>query len=151
MTLAAVADTAPPDVTFRVAGAPVPWARPRRSKSGFFFTVEHVRKYQEVLSYHASRAMEGRTPLIGPLAVTVTATIRIPTSWSQKKQGRAAMGLVAATKRPDADNYLKAALDACNEVVWRDDSQVVEMTCVKRYGLKPELAIDVRRINAEAA
>jgi len=66
----------------------------------------------------------------------VTASIAIPPSWSRKKT-------VAAISRPDADNYGKAALDALNEVVWGDDSQVVDLRVIKSYAERPQLLIEV--------
>jgi len=36
------------------------------------------------------------------------------------------------TKKPDADNITKAIKDACNGILWIDDSQVVREICEKR-------------------
>ncbi len=33
----------------------------------------------------------------------------------------------------DIDNLIKAVLDAMNEIVWEDDSQVIEITSSKTY------------------
>ncbi len=47
--------------------------------------------------------------------------------------------------RPDIDNYCKWVLDCLNSTgsVWKDDSQVVAMTAVKRYGEQPRTEIEV--------
>ena len=37
------------------------------------------------------------------------------------------------TKRPDLDKLVRAVKDAMTGVVWRDDSQVVELVTAKRY------------------
>ena len=34
--------------------------------------------------------------------------------------------------RGDASNYLKGFEDACNEIVWEDDSQIYDERCIKR-------------------
>ena len=44
-----------------------------------------------------------------------------------------ATGVVWPTGRPDTDNITKAALDALNGMVVRDDAQVVEIAATKRY------------------
>jgi Holliday junction resolvase RusA-like endonuclease len=44
--------------------------------------------------------------------------------------------------RPDIDNYCKAPLDALNGIVWRDDSQVVELTVSKFYSSRPRLELE---------
>jgi Holliday junction resolvase len=46
------------------------------------------------------------------------------------------------TGKPDLDNYLKT-LDACNNIVWVDDSQVVSATVMKRYGQNPGITVTV--------
>lgn len=38
----------------------------------------------------------------------------------------------------DVDNAVKLFLDACNETVWQDDRQVVELWATKRYGPIPQ-------------
>jgi len=39
------------------------------------------------------------------------------------------------TTKPDIDKTSRAILDACTGVVWKDDSQVVELRARKTYGL----------------
>ena len=73
-------------------------------------------------------------------------------SWSKKKTASALAGIVRPTKRPDVDNYAKAALDALNTVVFADDSQITELNVSKHYDQRPGLTITVKRIaEAEAA
>lgn len=41
---------------------------------------------------------------------------------------------VEHVSKPDADNLVKAVLDACTGIgIWRDDTQVVSLTAQKRY------------------
>ena len=139
-------------VTIAVAGPPVPKGRPRFSrKAGIAYTPAKTRKYEDVVRLAAGQAMENQAPFQGPLAVEVEVYLPVPTSWSKKKQGRAHLGLVVPTKRPDANNFASCALDGCNGIVYRDDSQVVELHVTKRYAMKPQLIIRVRQIRAEAA
>lgn len=35
--------------------------------------------------------------------------------------------------RPDLDNYTKAILDCGNNILWEDDSQIVNINCKKQY------------------
>jgi Holliday junction resolvase RusA-like endonuclease len=35
--------------------------------------------------------------------------------------------------KPDVDNYAKAVLDACNALVWIDDSQIIELEVHKSW------------------
>ena len=47
--------------------------------------------------------------------------------------------------KPDIDNMLKALYDACNGIVWRDDSQIVQVTAEKAYAsTRPHLTLEVK-------
>jgi Holliday junction resolvase RusA-like endonuclease len=89
--------------------------------------------------------MRGRTPVTGPLALTVVAMLAIPKSWSKKKQAAALAGQERPTARPDWDNFGKVT-DALNGIVWVDDAQVVEAMVIKRYAERPCLRIEVEEI-----
>ena len=47
--------------------------------------------------------------------------------------------------RPDIDNYIKFCMDCITSMgqVWKDDSQVVSMVAVKRYGENPRTEIEI--------
>ena len=48
------------------------------------------------------------------------------------------------TGKPDLDNLLKAVKDACNGVIWWDDSQVTSCHAVKCYAVdRPHTVIEV--------
>jgi Holliday junction resolvase RusA-like endonuclease len=72
------------------------------------------------------------------------AFIEIPASWSKKKRAGAIDGSVLPVSRPDLDNYVKAALDGMNEVVFSDDSQIVHLIAIKSYDENPRLVITVQ-------
>ena len=92
--------------------------------------------------------MGGRSLLTGAVEVGVVAIIAIPESWPRGKRADAARGLLRPLSRPDADNFLKIAMDALNGIVWRDDSQITDTQIRKRYGHQPALQIFVREIPA---
>ena len=45
--------------------------------------------------------------------------------------------------RPDLDNFVKAAIDGCNKIVFTDDSRITKMFAVKQYSLRPRLEIRI--------
>jgi Holliday junction resolvase RusA-like endonuclease len=85
----------------------------------------------------------GQPCLEGPLTLSVEVTVPIPASWSKKKQAMALAGLIRPTGKPDASNRIKMLEDALNQVVWKDDSQLVDVRLVKRYGTTPGAVLEV--------
>jgi Holliday junction resolvase RusA-like endonuclease len=133
-------------ITITLTGAPVGKGRPRVStRNGFVrtFTPEKTRNYEAALRIAGQQEMQGRAPIEGPVAIVMSAIFPIPESWSRKKRDAALRGEIKPSVKPDIDNLLKT-LDALNEVVWRDDKQIVSAQIAKVYGPAPLLAITVR-------
>jgi Holliday junction resolvase RusA-like endonuclease len=130
-------------VTVIIAGEPVAKGRARMTRKGFAYTPAHTRKYEAHGRLAAQLAMNGRPPIEGPVRLELLAELPIPASWSQRKQARAITGNVLPISRPDLDNYVKSGLDSINEIVIRDDSQVVEVRARKHYGLAPKLVMTI--------
>lgn len=129
-------------ITIELPGPVRGKGRPRFMKAtGIAFTDTKTRSYEAQLKYAAVDAMAGKSPMEGPLRVTVVAYFPIAQSWPKKKQAAAQLGEIYPTSKPDGDNILKLC-DALNHVVWRDDSQIVDAIVMKRYG-QPKLVIVV--------
>lgn len=99
--------------------------------------------YEKTLAEAAGLFMRGRAPTLNPVALLVHSFRPIPESWSRRDKEAALAGAIVPTSRPDWDNYGKIT-DAFNEIVWKDDSQVVDGRCIKRYSDRPALRIEVR-------
>ena len=143
-------------IIIELPGDPVPKGRPRfravtaRDGRSFVnaYTPAKTRAYERALAFVAKVAMRGKPPMDGPLKVSVTASLAVPSSWSAKKRDAALAGIVQPTGRPDADNFQKAAWDSLNSIVWVDDSQVVDARIVKTYAEQPSLRIEVEPLEA---
>lgn len=146
-------------VEFTVPGAPVPKGRARsrivKTRDGRQFvshyTPDETTQYENLIRMCAKDAMHDRYPLDGALSVEIIVVIPIPASWSGRKQRDAAAGRVAATKKPDGDNYAKAVADGCNGVAWIDDAQVVDWVVRKRYGAMPRVEVRAELLALEPA
>lgn len=133
-----------------LAGAPVGKGRPRFVRAtGRAFTPEKTVRFEDRLSLAAQAAMAGRALLDGPLSVEVEIRMPIPVSKSKKWKADAAAGLVRPVVKPDADNFAKM-LDACNLIVWTDDSQIVDLHVTKQYHEAPAFVARVRQIGEGA-
>jgi Holliday junction resolvase RusA-like endonuclease len=130
-------------VEFIVAGKPLAKGRVRFVRStGHAFTPERTVAYEGKVALAAQTAMNGRPPVEGPVAVLLDVRLPIPTSWPIKRQMAAELDHTRPLGKPDVDNYLKT-LDACNNIVWIDDCQVVTATVVKRYHSNPGITVTV--------
>ncbi|WP_334016381.1 RusA family crossover junction endodeoxyribonuclease [Burkholderia cepacia] len=141
-------------VEFTVPGTPVAKGRPRFSRHGAHVrthTPEKTERYENLVKMAASAAMRSTEPYAGPIRLVVHIGMPIPTSWSQKRQRAAAAGEIGATKKPDADNVVKALKDGMNGVVYVDDGQVVDLWISKRYAVTPGVRIEAIELNLQRA
>lgn len=92
--------------------------------------------------------MEGRPPLDGPVRVVMEVRFPVPGSWSKKARERALSGSTFPTVKPDLDNSFKLA-DALNELVFRDDKQIVKVEISKRYSDQPGMTIEVHEMRID--
>jgi Holliday junction resolvase RusA-like endonuclease len=131
-----------------VYGEPVAQGRPRAT------TVNgHVRMYDPAKSrdykdyVRLAAAQHAPERLIeSAIGLKVTVYRAIPKSFSKKKTELAERGEIVPTTKPDADNYLKTVKDALNGVIWKDDSQIVDVQVRKRYSNKPRIEIEIHEL-----
>lgn len=123
-------------IEFVVPGTPVGKGRPKFARRGNFvttYTPEKTASYENLVKVKAEEAMQGHPIFEGPVSVEIILLVTPPASWSQKKQREALAGTVFPTSKPDVDNVLKGIMDACNEIVFKDDKQAVDVMVKKRY------------------
>lgn len=116
-------------VAFHIPGDPVAFARSGGNGS-VRFTPKKQRDFMALVKLAAHTAMNGQPPLDGAIDLKIRAVYRVPTSWPKKKAAEAKW----RTSKPDADNIAKLVSDACNEIVFGDDAQVVDLRVQKLYG-----------------
>jgi Holliday junction resolvase RusA-like endonuclease len=133
-------------VSFIVPGEAVGKGRPRVSTIGGharMFTPKKTANYETLIAMAAQQAMNGRDLILGPVLVEMKIFVSVAASWSKKKTAEALQGLVMPTKKPDADNVLKAICDGINGIVFKDDVQVVNVSMSKRFGETPGVLVRV--------
>ena len=138
-------------VTITIGGEPVAKGRARMTRRGFAYTPNATRKYESHGRLAAQLAMDGRPPIAMPVRAEIVIDLPVPASWSAKRRDAALRGDVRPTTRPDADNFVKATLDAINAIAIADDSLVVELVASKRYATVPALTIVITPLPAFAA
>lgn len=136
-------------IQFVVYGEPVAQGRPKFSTRGGFVKAYDPAKSRDYKDYvklaaseHAPKAL-----LEGPLGMVLTVYRSTPKSFSKIKASRAEAGQITPTTKPDIDNYLKGVKDALKGVIWKDDSQVVEVFARKRYSARPRIEVKIKQLS----
>lgn len=119
---------------FKIYGEPVAKGRPRFTRTGRTYTPAKTKKYEDEVRMMAKAAMGSSEPLETPVSVFIHVTVPIPQSYSKKRSEACLSGSERPAKRPDLDNQIKAVLDGMNEVVFKDDCQIVALHAKKTYG-----------------
>jgi Holliday junction resolvase RusA-like endonuclease len=120
-----------------VEGNPVGKGRPKFARRGNFvstYTPTKTRDYESVIKDVAQKAMGSNELLETPVTVAIYITVPIPQSYSKKRTEACLKGLERPIKKPDIDNVAECFLDAMNDVVYKDDTQVLTLHITKVYG-----------------
>jgi Holliday junction resolvase RusA-like endonuclease len=120
-----------------VEGNPVGKGRPKFARRGNFvstYTPTKTRDYETLIKEAAQKAMGSTELLETPVTVAIYITVPIPQSYSKKRIEACLKGSERPIKKPDIDNIAKCFLDAMNEIVYKDDTQVLTLHITKVYG-----------------
>lgn len=123
-------------LSFTIPGQPRGKGRPRISTRGGFaraYTDEKTANYEGLIAYAAQQALGQRTMLDGPLTLSVLVRLAPPASASKRTRAAMLEGREHPAKKPDLDNIVKAVLDGCNGVAFRDDALVCWINAGKLY------------------
>ena len=131
-----------------IPGKPIAQQRPRFYRRG-----NHVGTYSAQESEAGKWMLLANSQIDGRITdapVRVDMVFVLPRPKSHYGTGRNAGALKSSAPirpqgRPDIDNYCKWVLDCINSTggVWKDDSQVVSISAVKRYGETPRTEIEI--------
>lgn len=136
-------------VEFTIPGAPVPQGRPRAGKNRgktIMYDPKESKDYKRYVSIIA-RQHAPKTMLEGPLSVRMKIYREIPKSTTKKDRALISEGIKRPVTKPDTDNYAKAVLDACNGIIFQDDSQVTDLYASKFYSDNPRVELQIQEID----
>lgn len=138
-------------VVFKVHGRPVPLPRPRVFKGrAVSITSTKARAWKGAVRAEAEQAAaaSGWIPSHRPLRLSLVFVYKRPKKHFDSK------GLVLEryahaymTARPDIDNLAKMIMDAVNDVLYVDDSQVIYLTATKQYGAEDGVHVTLQEID----
>jgi len=137
-------------VEFTIPGEPVAQGRPRAGKTRYGKTImydpQNSRDYKQFVGLVA-RQHAPKTKLEGALSVRMKIYRQIPKSTTKKNRALFLAGIKRPVVKPDIDNFTKGVLDALNNIIYHDDSQVVDLNASKYYSDKPRVEIEIREID----
>lgn len=135
-------------IAFTVPGEPVGKGRPRFVRAtGRTYTPEKTANYETLVKWEYDRTAHGRSfEGDSQLCMRIIAYFQPPKSAGKKRLAAMLDGAERPTKKPDADNILKAVADALNGLAYRDDSQIVYAEVYKRYAELPRVEVTLWRL-----
>jgi len=132
-------------IRFEVIADPVAMPRPRvavRGGKAHGYIPSHASEAMWQIRQQAIEALGDRPRFDGPVRLTVTAWVKMPAGIAKRDRATA-----RPTRRPDLSNFVKLVEDGC-DVLWLDDSQVVDLHASKRYAVtgSPRWEIEVEAL-----
>ena len=107
-------------------------ARPRfNTKTGRAFTPGDTISYENWVKC-CYKEQDGKY-LEGPIRARIEVYYQIPKSYTKGKRLACKHNITLPCKKPDSDNIAKIVLDSLNKIAFDDDSQIVELTVIKRW------------------
>lgn len=129
---------------FEVIGAPVGKRRPKFSTiHGYAQAIKPKEDvYYENLVKLSFQQAKGNYDLFNKaIKMKIEAYFAIPKSFSKKRYSETLEGKILPLTKPDADNIAKIICDALNEVAYKDDTQIAELTIIKKYAGEPKVKV----------
>ena len=135
-------------IKFTVWGEPVAQGRPRATIVNGHVRMYDPKKSRDYKHYVRLVASQHRPKelLTGPLRLKVKVFRPTLKSFSKKKKVAAERGEIRPTTKPDVDNYIKSIFDGLNKVIWKDDSQVVDLQVSKFYSENPRIEVEIQEL-----
>lgn len=135
-----------------IDGIPVPQLRPRATRMGKgirMYDPKKVKDYKNYVGFEAKKQWGNAPVLDKALSMHLVIYRQIPKSTSKKKSTQMNDGKIRPIVKPDISNYIKLIEDALNGVVYKDDSQIVELEAKKFYSNNPRVEIQVKELKKE--
>lgn len=126
-----------------VFSPPIPNKRPRATRKGAYITVYDPQKKEKSQMKWQLRSLYREMPLTVPLIVDLTFFLPIPKSTSKVRRHQMLINQIPPMKKPDLDNLEKFTLDCLNNIVYEDDSQIIELKSRKCYSDRPRTIIRI--------
>jgi Holliday junction resolvase RusA-like endonuclease len=95
----------------------------------------------------ATKAKCSGSTLEGSVSVFIYISFSVPQSYSKRKREACLSGETKHTKKPDLDNVAKAIIDGMNGIIFKDDSQIINLHVTKVYAEVGKVEVLIREEN----
>jgi Holliday junction resolvase RusA-like endonuclease len=129
------------NLDFVIYGSPKAWKRasPNRMFSDMYDPNKPIKNI--ISDRFVEAAGKDFVMIQGPVLLYTKSYKEIPKSFSKTKALMGELGLIRPTTKPDVDNYSKLTQDAINNIIYRDDAQIVDMGSHKFFSFTPRVEI----------
>lgn len=135
-------------ISFKIPGVVVAQGRPRASSMGGKVRMydppksrEYKKYVKDVAQYYAPTM-----PLEGPLSMRIVICREYLKSFTKKQRFQAEDGALMPITKPDIDNTAKSIMDSLNGLIYKDDSQIVELVLLKKYAEESCAYVEINTI-----
>lgn len=131
---------------FTIMGKAKPKQSVKFTRKGIKYTPKDVVNYANWVRTCFYQAYPNHLPSMLEgyyLDVCINVFFKVPDSFSKKKREMALKGLLRYNKKPDADNCIKAQLDALNGIAYPDDKAIVDVQAHKHYAEEDYVTITI--------
>lgn len=132
---------------YHIPGECVAKGRPRYTRFGRAYTPKKTADFEQFVKQQIKS--QGAEMSKGPFETTILVFKEVPKSWSKAKKEKALLGEILPTSRPDLDNYVKSIWDACNGVLYDDDSCIVNLHAKKRYAEEAHTFLIIKEVKSD--
>lgn len=123
------------DLYLRFEIDPVAKGRPRFTRAGIAYKPKKTRDFENEIRFIAMNQYGGSL-VDGPIKVQINFNFKPGKTVKRKHH----------TTRPDCSNLAKGVEDALNGVVWKDDSQIIDLRVVKQYALESFIEVFIKSV-----
>ena len=139
-------------IHFKIEGRAQPQGRPRAVRMGAgvrMYDPPKSKAYKQMVAavVRSHMNINGIQTITAPIAVHLNFYFTPPKSYSKKRIQAIEAKEELFTKKPDLDNLAKSILDACNNLLFKDDSQIIGLTIGKHYGHEDYVDVKVQIID----
>ncbi|GAQ18015.1 endodeoxyribonuclease RusA [Oceanobacillus picturae] len=136
-------------ISIVVPGQPVAQARPRAGKNRGKINMYDPKESKDYKNYVSLIAKQyaPKIPYEGNLKAVIKIYRQIPKSTTKKDRALFLAGIKRPVTKPDTSNYVKGIEDALNGIIYKDDSQIVELQASKYYSDNPRVEITIQELD----